>query len=98
MFIVFGVPILQTSHLIYYYTIRGEAIRPIRVVVVDVAASVHVPRVISVATVRAAVSERSRTSLHPIYNMLLNSFLYLFESDSFQLLIPSRTSITLPPQ
>ena len=53
MFIVFGVPILQTSHLTYYYTIRGEAIRPIRVVV-DVAASVHVPRVISVATVRAA--------------------------------------------
>ena len=51
MFIVFGVPILQTSHLTYYYTIRGEAIR---VVVVDVAASVHVPRVISVATVRAA--------------------------------------------
>lgn len=54
MFIVFGVPILQTSHLTYYYTIRGEAIRPIRVVVVDVAASVHVPRVISAATVRAA--------------------------------------------
>ena len=53
MFIVFGVPVLQTSHLTYYYTIRGEAIRPISVVDADAAASVHVPRAISVATVRA---------------------------------------------
>lgn len=62
MFIVFGVPVLQTSHLTYYYTIRGEAIRPIRVVVVDVAASVHVPSVISVATVRAAQANVLRTA------------------------------------
>lgn len=62
MFIVFGVPVLQTSHLTYYYTIQGEAIRPIRVVVVDVAASVHVPRVISVATIRATQANVLRTA------------------------------------
>lgn len=62
MFIVFGVPVLQTSHLTYYYTIRGEAIRPIRVVVVDVAASVHVPRVISVVTIRATQANVLRTA------------------------------------
>ena len=62
MFIVFGVPVLQTSHLTYYYTIRGEAIRPIRGVVFDIAASVHVPRVISVATVRATQANVLRTA------------------------------------
>ena len=62
MFIVFGVPALQTSHLTYYYTIRGEAIRPIRADAGDVAASVHVPRANSAATGRATKANVLRTA------------------------------------
>lgn len=45
---------------------RGEAIRVARVVVVDIATRIHIPRIIRVATIRRAKTNVLRYNLHPV--------------------------------
>lgn len=53
---------IQSGH----YTIRGAPIRVVRVVVVDVAGRVDIPRIISVAAIRRAKAHILFISLCPL--------------------------------
>ena len=60
------IPLLCNGFKISSGTIRGEAIRIDRVVVVDIAARIHVPRIIRIAAIRAAQTHILGFSLHPL--------------------------------
>lgn len=87
--------ILCNSFFISSGTIRGEAIRVVRVVVVDIAARVDVPRIVRVGTIRTAQTDILGLAYIPI---IYFSPLYRFRSESCHLLIPSRTSMVFLPQ
>ena len=60
------IPLLCNGFKISSGTIRGEAIRIDRVVVVDIAARIHVPRIIRIAAIRTAQTHILSFSLHPL--------------------------------
>ena len=86
-----------------YNTIGRAAHRVVRVVVVDVAARVHVPRIVRVATISTTQADVLRLAYNPFIvspcgAAIYSSFPYLFVSPAFQSLNAWRTSIVFCPQ
>lgn len=57
---------------------RGEAIRVERVVVVEVAARVLIPRIVRIATIRRAEAHILRSACVPIINLSMIAFIIRF--------------------
>lgn len=62
----------------YPYTNGGEAIRVERVVVVEVAARVLIPRIVRIATIRRAEVHILRSACVPIINLSMIAFIIRF--------------------
>ena len=62
--------VMQPLRAAYGMHNRGEAIRVARVVVVDIAARVDIPRIVRIAAVRRAQTNVLRFNLHPILSRI----------------------------